>query len=247
MSRTVPKYSLIADQLLREIQAGKLPVGSLLPTESELMRAYGVSRHTVRNAVQDLKSRGIAASRQGQGSRVIADGPASGFVERIQSISELVAFAQETRRELVSQEFVDADEALAGKFECATGRRLLKVKMIRHSVDPGAKPIAFLIFYMDALFETAIEAFESQARSAAEIIREQFGYDIGSVTQTVWADALTEEAATVLGEEPGGPALVIERDYAVSPDRAPHMTVSSVCAARNVKVVSRFTSPNRKT
>lgn len=246
MSRTVPKYSLIADQLLREIQAGKLPVGSLLPTESELMRAYGVSRHTVRNAVQELKSRGIASSRQGQGSRVIADGPASGFVERIQSISELVAFAQETRRELVASEFVDADEDLVRKFECAPGRRLLKLKMIRYSVEPASKPIAFLTFYMDALFETAIEAFCNQSRSAAEIISEQFGYDIGSVTQTVSADALSREAATVLGEEPGGPALVIERDYAISPDTAPHMTVSSVCAARNVKVVSRFTSPTRK-
>lgn len=245
MSRTAPKYSLIADQLLREIKAGKLPVGGLLPTESELMRAYGVSRHTVRNAVQDLKSRGIAASRQGQGSRVIADGPASGFVERIQSISELVAFAQETRRELISSEFVDADEDLARKFECAPGRRLLKVKMIRHSVEPSSTPIAFLIFYMDALFETAIEAFCTQARSAAEIISEQFGYEIGSVTQTVSADALSEEAAAVLGEEAGGPALIIERDYATSPDTAPHMTVSSVCAAHNVKVVSRFTSPGR--
>lgn len=247
MARTAPKYRLIADQLLREIQAGQLPVGSLLPTESVLMRAYGVSRHTVRNAVQDLKARGIAASRQGQGSRVIADGPASGFVERIQSISELVAFAQETRRELVSSEFVDADEELARKFECEVGRRLLKLKMIRHSVEPASQPIAFLIFYMDALFETAIEAFSTQSRSAAEIIGEKFGYDIGSVTQTVWADALSQEAAGVLGEQPGGPALVIERDYATSPDTAPHMTVSSVCAARNVKVVSRFTSPGKKT
>ena len=39
-------------------------------TENELMRAYGVSRHTVRAAVQDLKSRGIVSSQQGQGSKV---------------------------------------------------------------------------------------------------------------------------------------------------------------------------------
>ncbi len=245
MSRAAPKYSLIADQLLREIQAGKLPVGALLPTESELMRAYGVSRHTVRNAVQDLKSRGVAASRQGQGSRVISDRPAAGFVERIQSISELVAFAQETRRELVDSGFVDADEELARKLGCAPGRRLLRVKMIRYSIDPSSEPVAFLTFFMDALFETAIEAFSTQQRSAAEIISEQFGYEIGSVTQTVWADALGDEAAGLLGEKPGGPALVIERDYAVSPDSAPHMTVTSVCAAHNVRIVSRFTTPNR--
>ena len=54
-----PKHTLISDHLLREIRQGDLPVGALIPTEAELMRSFGVSRNTVRTAIQSLKARGI--------------------------------------------------------------------------------------------------------------------------------------------------------------------------------------------
>ena len=83
MAGPQPKYSLIADQLMRDIVKGRHKVGSYLPTENELMHAYGVSRNTVRTAVQDLRARGVVSSRQGQGSTVIAASEKSAFAESI--------------------------------------------------------------------------------------------------------------------------------------------------------------------
>jgi len=116
MSQSKPKYSLIADLLLRDIQEEKHPVGSFLPTESKLMRAYGVSRHTIRAAIDELKSRGAVVSRQGQGCKVISTGGHPAYAEEIQSIEELITFGQETRRELISHEIIEADEEIAEIF-----------------------------------------------------------------------------------------------------------------------------------
>lgn len=66
-----PAHRLIAEDLRRMIDSGELGHGSPLPTELELRNEYGVSRHTVRNAVRRLKRLGLIETRPGQGVFVV--------------------------------------------------------------------------------------------------------------------------------------------------------------------------------
>ena len=50
-----PRYQRVADDLTKHIGTGKYPVGGYLPTEMELCRKYGISRHTVREALRQLR------------------------------------------------------------------------------------------------------------------------------------------------------------------------------------------------
>jgi DNA-binding FadR family transcriptional regulator len=63
----------LADRLSKEILSGKLAPGTRLPTEHELMQAYGVSRTVVREAIAALRSEGLVETRQGSGAFVAAD------------------------------------------------------------------------------------------------------------------------------------------------------------------------------
>lgn len=242
MANTRPKYSLIAEQLLREVRDGRLPVGSQLPTEAEMMRAYGVSRHTVRAAIRDLKSRGIVASRQGQGSTVISAADEAPFAESIQSVDQLIAFGQETRRELLSSEIVAADEETAALLQCAPGRRLCRARMVRRSLENDRK-IALVTLWLDALLEEVVAELAEVQRSAAEIIRDRYGLQTNAVVQSIMADRLDAETAGILDAEPGGPALVITRAYSEAQGAAPFLVAVSVCRADAFRVVSTFVAP----
>lgn len=244
MPNTRPKYSLIADQLMRDIRDNRLAVGSLLPTENDLMRAFGVSRHTVRAAVQDLKSRGIVATRQGQGSTVISATGQAAFAERIQSIDQLIAFGQETRRELLSRETVEAAEETARRFGCEPGRRLAKVRMLRRSLD-GDRKIALVTLWMNTLLDDIVTELAHAQRSAAEIIRERFGLHTNVVEQAISADRLDEDTAAILDAEPGSPALIVTRAYFESRDDEPFLLARSICRADALSVVSTFVAPGR--
>jgi len=57
----------LAARLGAQIESGALSPGDRLPTERELSLAHGVSRTVVREAVHQLKSRGLLLSRQGSG------------------------------------------------------------------------------------------------------------------------------------------------------------------------------------
>ncbi|QQE74391.1 FadR family transcriptional regulator [Brevibacillus composti] len=61
---------IISRQLLQDIESGKYPAGSKLPTEMELAAQFGVSRIPIREALSVLRAAGVITSRQGGGSFV---------------------------------------------------------------------------------------------------------------------------------------------------------------------------------
>jgi GntR family transcriptional regulator len=66
-----PLYLQIADDLEEQIKSGDLPGGSQLPTEKNLLEAYGASRNTVRQAIDRLAGKGLIETRAGKGTFVI--------------------------------------------------------------------------------------------------------------------------------------------------------------------------------
>jgi GntR family transcriptional regulator len=65
-----PAYRQVADRLRPPIESGEWPAGYKLPSESQLMAQFGVSRVTVRLAVGALRAEGLILTRQGRGSFV---------------------------------------------------------------------------------------------------------------------------------------------------------------------------------
>lgn len=60
-------FRQIADQLREAIEKGRLPEGSKLPSEADLMRHYRVARMTVRNAIQLIQAEGLIIAEHGKG------------------------------------------------------------------------------------------------------------------------------------------------------------------------------------
>ena len=71
---SVALYVQIAEQLVREIAAGKFAPAGRLPSEAELVASYNVSRVTVRQAIDQLSQQGLVTRKQGKGTFVT--GPA---------------------------------------------------------------------------------------------------------------------------------------------------------------------------
>jgi len=63
-------WGQIASQLISEIQDGVYSPGGKLPTEMEMAATYGVNRHTIRRALEDLNEAGIIRTEHGRGSFV---------------------------------------------------------------------------------------------------------------------------------------------------------------------------------
>src|SRR5437763_1651822 len=64
----VPLHYQIYEDIREKIESKQLPAGDMLLSESELQNLYGVSRITVRRAIQDLENEGFVKKSQGKGT-----------------------------------------------------------------------------------------------------------------------------------------------------------------------------------
>jgi len=73
MSSNIPLYQQLFLALQEGISSGEFGPGSKIPTEVELSDKYGVSRITVRNAINELVESGLLVKHQGKGTFVVDD------------------------------------------------------------------------------------------------------------------------------------------------------------------------------
>lgn len=84
-----PKYEEIYSKLRHDIITGIYPAGSFLPTESDLMRSYNVSRTTIRNAIKLLKSDNFLKVTQGRGTEILPVKPQEGYAFTLMGKTEV--------------------------------------------------------------------------------------------------------------------------------------------------------------
>ena len=137
MSRQVvrePRYRTLAETLAREVRADYAP-GELLPGEAQLARRFGVNRHTVRRALDELVAAGMVTRHQGRGTQVVdrrLDYALTAGSKVTHNLAEQ-GLASETR--CLTQGLREAPEAIARRFELAPGEPLLCVETLRHVDD----------------------------------------------------------------------------------------------------------------
>jgi DNA-binding GntR family transcriptional regulator len=104
-------YSVIADDLRRDLAANRYPEGKPLPTEAELAASYGVSRQTVRRAMQDLVADGSVYRVAGRGT--FANPRDGQYTRQFGSIEELMGLSIDTTLQIVDplEERVDVEAA----------------------------------------------------------------------------------------------------------------------------------------
>ena len=65
-----PKYVVLQHYLQEHIQRGQFKIDDYLPSEHELCKQFGITRTTVRKALDELVKEGFIEREQGKGSRV---------------------------------------------------------------------------------------------------------------------------------------------------------------------------------
>jgi len=200
-----PKYSRLKEDLLAMIRG--LDPGSAIPTERELCALYGVSRTTVRQALQELVYEGQLYRRQGRGTFVAPPK----LVQTIQlhgHTEEMEAQGLRPGSRPLSASNVSASPEIAAFFGLADGRLVHRIVRIRLVDD---EPIALQTVYLDAARFGDVGRSLSEWVSLYRLLRDRYDAQIAGGEETVEAGAADADAAELLDIEVGAPLLVLHR------------------------------------
>lgn len=201
----VPLYYQVSSRLEQAIRSGKIPTGSRLENEISIGERLGLSRPTVRRAIQELVDKGLLVRRRGIGTQVV-QGQVSRPVELTSLYEDLQHGHHEPSTEVLSYEVIPAPEEVAEKLSIAAGSDVLRIRRLRGT--DGA-PVAILENYLPKEFTDITEA-DLKAKGLYQLLRAR-GVTIRIANQSISARRATADEADLLGESRGGPLLTMER------------------------------------
>ncbi|MGW3729704.1 GntR family transcriptional regulator, partial [Streptomyces sp. NPDC000851] len=140
----VPLYHQLAQQLEAAIERGVLAPGDRLGNEIDLSVRLGLSRPTVRQAIQSLVDKGLLVRRRGVGTQVVHS-----QVKRPLKLSslydDLEAAGQSPTTRVLRAESVPAPPDVAAALGVAEGGEVTVLERLRCT---HGRPVAFLVNYV---------------------------------------------------------------------------------------------------
>lgn len=205
----LPLYKQIANALLDEVATGPNSGSQPLASEREIAEKHGVSRDTVRKAIQHLERQGVVYSEQGRGTFVA---PPS-VREMTRSLN---SFSKDTELRgglpgqiILSLEQIPASFAISNILGVPHRQMIWRLKRVR-TVDNTAVGIQDSYITIPVTGKLSADDIVKSG-SLYGLLAERFGLKPAEGLESLGATSASDEDAKNLGIEPGTPLLTCER------------------------------------
>lgn len=204
----LPKYHQVYLVLRQQIREGAYGANDPLPSEKELARQFGVSRITVRRALERLELEAAIDRQRGRGTFVRIGGAQthvaaslSGFIEN------LIAMGLRTEVRVLSLDYVPATKEVATALGIAPGSVVQKAVRIRAH---AGVPFSYLTTWLPEDIGRTFDAKDLRDTPLL-VLLDRAGIKASSAQQTITAKLSTPDISDHLGLQPGEPLLSITR------------------------------------
>lgn len=201
-----PLYHRIFSQLRDEILAGVYDAEAALPSDKQLEDRFGVSRITIRRALDELARLGLVNRAKGKATGV-PDRRLPIFADVDDELGNMLAAISNLRTKVISFRWRQADAFLADKLHVPEREKLLRIARLR---SRPSGPVMFSWLYLPRWAAEGLTREDMAAHAIVDLLRER-GVVLTSGEQTMRALPCEPELAQHLGLSPGDPIFFIRR------------------------------------
>src|SRR5258707_11899936 len=201
-------YSRVEAVLAGEIADGDLRVGEQLPTEDSLISRFGVSRITVRRAIQNLVGRGLVEIRRGKGTFVAAPKMTQELTELSGFVEDMHALGRKPTARVISKEVVTADTTVASHLALTKGERVIRIRRVRLA---DGVPLSFDETFLPLEIGKKIVTHNLKVEPIFSLLERKYDVPLIEAEYKLDAVAAENEVARALKVKPRSPIFRIER------------------------------------
>lgn len=202
-----PLYHQVKDILIARISEGIWKPGDLIPTETELMKEFDVSRTTIRQAITVMVQEGLLEKQQGKGTTIKS-------LKLTGSLGRLTGFAEEImergfvpKSKLIKAEFRDDLFVQKKKLQIPDDEEILCIRRIRFAND---EPIALEKTSWPKHIGEVLMKHDLDGAKFYQILEENNIF-LKRAAETISAVNATPYEADLLGVSPGTALLEMNR------------------------------------
>jgi GntR family transcriptional regulator len=206
-SSYVPLYAQLYEILRRRIEKGEYKNREKIPSETDLMNSFDVSRITALAAIRELIKTGLAYRIKGKGTFVAQS--------KIKGLSSFGSFSADIRQrgmvpssKVVEFTKIPADAELQERLGVEPGELCIKLVRVRFAND---EPVAIETAYLPDKLVPGIENEDLNKISLYETLENRFGL-YPTLSEGIFEAAPTDRwQAELLNLKPGEPILIVHR------------------------------------
>lgn len=205
---SVPLHTQIREIIRRRVLDGTYAPHSQMPSESQMMEAFSVSRITIRQALGDLQKEGLIFKVPGKGS-FVAKPKAFQNLSRLQGFGEAMApSGYETFSQVLSMRQVPASEVVARRLQLGQGDAVYEIQRLRYL---NREPISVDQSFFPLALGERLAQEDLPTRDIFVILENDFGLHLTHADVQIEAISADEFLARQLRIAEGSPLLRIER------------------------------------
>ncbi|WP_404462020.1 GntR family transcriptional regulator [Sutcliffiella horikoshii] len=204
----IPIYYQLESYIKNQIEAGFILPGENIPSEREYAESYGISRMTVRQAINSLVNEGLLYRKKGSGTFV-----SEKKIE--QPLQGLTSFTEDMKKrgmtptsKLIHFEVIPANSFIANELKISEYAPVYEIKRIRLA---DGEPMALETNYLSANLVKGLTEEQVKA-SIYSYVEEKLGLRITHAEQLIESVRASEEHEKLLFIEKDHPMLYIQRN-----------------------------------
>jgi GntR family transcriptional regulator len=208
LKKGIPRHSQISRWLRKKINAGDYIPDEKLPSENDLSIRFGVSRVTVRRALQSLENEEVIYRRQGLGS-FVNDNRASHSLIRLTDFDEDMAKAGLRASSLV-KDFVtiDAPGWLSNLLHLPENVKVIRVDRLRLG---NGEPIAYDSTWLPILYGQLLNKQKLHNTTIYKVLEQEYDIPVIRGSYKFSAEPADKSIAKELDVQEHAPLLLMDR------------------------------------
>lgn len=204
----IPLYHQLYEGLRSQILSGELEPGDMLPTENELLDRHGISRNTVRQALDLLVNDGLIVRERGRGTFVAQPKIDQGLTRIISFTEDMLRRGLKPDTRVLLRTLMPAPEHIAEALGLPVGEELAHLERLRLA---DGEPMSIEKSYLVHRYCPGVLERDYSSVPLRETLAREYNIFLVHGKQRISAIAAPADTAAHLDIAPGAPLLYIER------------------------------------
>ncbi len=204
----IPRYYQLKEILEKRIQSGEFQTGDQFPTDESLCEEYGLSRGTVRRAIDMLVEEGRLRREQGRGTFVTAPQLIPIFFRLASFDEEMIQRGRSPSTRLLHLKVFPATEKIAVDLGLSVGEDVIEIARLRLA---DGQPMAFETRYLAYKICPELVKEDLENQSIHSLLLDKYNIPLIRARHMIEARVLTEHEAGLLQAQPGSAGFFVSR------------------------------------